>query len=133
MKKTKKEIKEFLEAGKLKNLCNYIISDGTKLDIIDALKMMFDLGGEEYEITFESLPYSRGGRYARHTSTLHSTQSWFISIGITSGIYFIDTKTTSNSAACPAVKIPMFYTEKGRIFHNSIINDKIEELKTKLL
>ena len=55
MKATKKEITALYEAGKLKDLCSHIITDGTKADIINALKIMFDLGGEEYEITFESL------------------------------------------------------------------------------
>ena len=78
MKTTKKEITALYEAGKLKDLCKHIISDGTKADIINALKLMFDMGGQEYEIIFHSLPYSRGGKYARHTSDLHSTQKWEI-------------------------------------------------------
>lgn len=132
MKANKKEIKQLLEAGKLYNLTNFVITDGTQSDLINALKMMFDLGREQYDVEFESLPYSRGGKYARHTTTLHSTQQWVVSQDAR-GAYFIDRFSTSKSANCPLVEVPKFYTEKGKAFHNAIIESKISELKQQLL
>lgn len=119
------------DAGKLKSLMHHIITDGTKKDIIDALYLLFKEEKQVYEITFESLPYSRGGNYKRHTSLLYSTQSWYIK-KYDSG-YAINTESTSKSAVCPLVIIPKFYTEAGRAFHNGIIETKINELKKQLL
>ena len=133
MKTTKKEIAALYAAGKLNSLLANIISNNSKADIINALKLIFDKERDEYSAFFESVPYSRGGKYARHTSTLHSNQSWFLTKGVSTGNYFIDTKSTSNSANCPAVIIPKFYTEVGRIFHNSQIELEIERLKNELL
>lgn len=130
--KTKKEIKELYDAGKLKNLMQCIITDGTKKDIVDALYLLFKQEKEVYEVNFESLPYSRGGKYARHTSTLHSTQRWEVVEYGASG-YIIETNSTSKSAACPLVVIPKFYTEAGKTYHNGIIETKINELKKQLL
>ena len=130
--KTKKEIKQLLEAGKLNMLINYIITDGTKSDIINALFILFKHGGEEYNISFESLPYSRGGRYARHTSTLYSTQKWEI-CGTDENGYYISKSSTSKSAACPDVIVPTFYTEIGKNYFNLIILSQIKELEKKLL
>ena len=132
MKTTKKEIKQLLETGKMSNLTNIVITDGTQSDLINALKMMFDLGREQYEITFESLPYSRGGKYTRHTSTLHSTQKWeIVEYGISG--YCVNRTSTSKSANCPLVEVPKFYTEKGKAFYNAAIESKISELKQQLL
>lgn len=128
--KTKKEISELLNAGKLDSLMNHIITNGTKRDIIDALYLLFQKGSDSYNITFESVPYSRGGKYARHTSTLHSTQSWKIEEIGESG-YCIVTESTSKSGACPTVIVPKFYTEVGKVHHNMILQGQINELEAK--
>jgi hypothetical protein len=128
---TKKEVKELYEAGKLKGLMMHIISDGTKSDVINALQMLINYGGGEETITFESVPYSRGGKWKRHTSTLSSTQKWEVVEG-GSG-YYVSCSSSSISGNCPAVVVPKFYTEKGKEFHNGIIYTKIQELKKKLL
>ena len=129
---TKKEIKSLYENWKLSGLMNNIISDGTKSDIINALYLLFQKGGEEYNVSFESLPYSRGGRYARHTSTLDSTQKWEIKKSL-EGNYYISTSSTSKSANCPSVIVPKFYTEIGKMYYNSIIIEKIQKLEKQLL
>lgn len=129
--KTKKEIKELLESGKLENLKKHIITDGTKSDIINALYLLFAKGKDEYNISFESVPYSRGGKYARHTSTLHSTQKW--EVVDLSGEYYVLTYSSSKSANCPPVVIPAFYTETGKNFYNSLIEIKISELQKRIL
>ena len=129
---TKKEIKAAYEAGKCENLMEYIVTDSTKSDIINALYLLFKKGGDEYQISFESLPYSRGGKYRRHTSTLVSVQSWKVD-QYENGEYFIRTNSSSKSAACPEVVVPKFYTEKGKVFHNFILNKQIEELRGLLL
>ena len=130
-KMTKKEIKSLFENGKLKSLMSNIIYDGTKQDAIDALCLLFKKGSDEYNVTFESLPYSKGGKYARHTTTLHSTQSWEIKEYIAG--YYISINSTSKSANCPPVIVPKFYTEKGKNFYNSKIKSQIQELENKLL
>jgi len=130
--KTKKEIAELLNAGRLSNLMENIITDGTKRDTIDALYLLFKQGDDSYDITFESIPYSRGGKYARHTSTLHSTQSWKI-IEDCNGCWHISTESTSKSGACPSVIIPKFYTEAGKSYYNAQILSKINELQKQLL
>ena len=129
---TKKEIKAAYEAGKCENLMEYIVTDSTKSDIINALYLLFKKGGDEYQISFESLPYSRGGKYRRHTSTLVSVQSWKVD-QYENGAYYIRTNSSSKSAACPEVVVPKFYTEKGKVFHNFILNKQIEELRGLLL
>ena len=129
---TKKEVKNLYDSGKLSNLTNYVISNGTKADIIDALQLLLNKGSEEYDVRFESLPYSRGGKYARHTSALCSTQKWEVVEGGISGFY-IYKSSTSKSAACPSVVVPKFYTEIGKKFFNDGILDQIEQLKKKLL
>ena len=128
---TKKEIKSLYESGKLSLLMNNIVSDGTKKDLIDALYLLFKKGSDEYIIEFESVPYSRGGKWRRHTSTLHSVQSW--KIEERDGSYYITTRSTSKSDNCPTVIVPKFYTEKGKKHYNSIITEKIQELEKKLL
>lgn len=130
--KTKKEIKELLEAGKLENLKKYIITDGTKKDEIDALYLLFKQESDEYNITFESVPYSNGGKYARHTSTLHSTQKWEVVEFGNSG-FCIEKTSTSKSGACPDVIVPKFYTEVGKNWHNSLIENKIKELQKRTI
>lgn len=129
--KTKKEIKQLLESGKLESLKNYIIYDGTKKGLIDALYLLFEQNSLEYQISFQSLPYSRGGKYALHTSTLYSTQKWEVVEG--GNGYYIYKSSTSKSANCPSVIVPKFYTESGKVFYNSIIENKIKELKNQLL
>lgn len=128
--KTKKEIAELLNAGKLTNLMMHVITDGTKRDIINALHLMFKQESDSYDITFESIPYSRGGKYARHTSTLHSTQSWKI-IEDYNGCWYITTESTSKSGACPPVIVPKFYTQVGKVHHNMILQGQINELEAK--
>ena len=128
---TKNEIKSLFENGKLKSLMSNIIYDGTKQDAIDALYLLFKKGSDEYNVTFESLPYSKGGRYTRHTTTLHSTQSW--EIKEYDGCYYVSVNSTSKSANCPSVIVPQFYTEKGKNFYNSKIKAQIQELENKLL
>jgi len=129
--KTKKEIKSLYDAGKLKNLIPYIITDGTKKDAVNALYLLFKEERGEYRVAFESLPYSRGGKYARHTSTLYSSQRWEVrEIG---GEFYVEKSSSSKSSACPPVMVPKFYTEAGKIFHNSLIEKKIDELKNELL
>ena len=132
MKITKKEIRNLLEAGKLNELQQYIISDNTKADKINALQILFKKEKDFYNIEFESLPYSRGGRYKRHTSTLHSVQSWELKFSEYYG-WYIATSSSSNSANCPPVDVPIFYTEAGRAFHNQKIQQQIDELKSKML
>lgn len=129
---TKKEIKELYKAGKLKGLMNHIITDGTQSDIIDCLYLLFKKGGDSYEVTFESIPYSRGGKYRRHTSTLRSVQTWGIEYWENSG-YNIVSSSSSKSGNCPVVIVPKFYTEKGKQFFNSKIENEINKLKMKLL
>ena len=129
---TKKEIKSLYENKKLKYLNEYVIFDGTKKDLIDALYLLFKKGSDEYNIDFESVPYSRGGKYKRHTSTLHSTQKWEIKKSLEDN-YYISTSSTSKSANCPSVIVPKFYTEKGKQFFNSKIENEINKLKMKLL
>ncbi len=131
MKKiTKKEVKSIYEAGKCANLMKHIITDGSKKDTIDALYLLFKTGSGSYERTFESVPYSRGGKYARHTSTLHTTQSWGVEELGASG-YCILTHSTSNSRNCPPVVVPTFYTEVGKAYYNAKIQGKINELEAK--
>lgn len=130
---SKKEVKQLYEAGKLKPLMMHIISDGTKSDIIDALQLLINCGGSSETIKFESLPYSRGGKYARHTSTLTSVQSWQVCRCGDDGDFYITKESTSKSANCPNVVVPKFFTEKGQQFHNSIIRQEIESLKRKLI
>lgn len=129
--KTKKEIKKLYEAGKLTRLMPHIITDGTKADIINALFLLFKQGSQEYNITFESLPYSRGGKYKRHTSTLHSNQKW--EICEIDNEYYVRKSSTSSSASCPDVIVPKFYTETGKAFHNAKIQEQIDKLKKQLL
>lgn len=129
---TKKEIKSLYESKKLNSLLYSILYDGTKADLINALYLLFKKGGEEYNVSFESLPYSRGGRYVRHTSTLYSTQKWEIKESA-EGNYYISTSSTSKSANCPVVIVPKFYTEKGKQFFNSKIENEINKLKRQLL
>ena len=133
MKTSKKEIKNLLDAGKLKDLIQYVVTDTTKADLINALYLLFSKGGDQYHITFESLPYSRGGKYARHTSTLNSTQNWQVKKSEATENYYINTWSTSNSAACAPVIVPKFYTESGKNYHNGLINGQIERLKKQLL
>jgi len=128
---TKKQVKELFEAKKLTRLMNYIITDGTKTDTINALYLLMSKGGDEYDITFESVPYSRGGKYKRHTSTLCSAQKWEVIEGDNG--YYISRSSTSRSANCPSVIVPIFYTETGRQYYNSIINNKIEVLRAQLI
>ena len=128
---TKKEIKSLYENKKLKYLNEYVIFDGTKKDLIDALYLLFKKGSDEYNIDFESVPYSRGGKWTRHTSTLHSVQSW--KIEERDGLYYITTRSTSKSDNCPAVIVPKFYTEKGKKHYNYIIIETIQALEKKLL
>lgn len=130
--KTKKEIKQLLEAGKLRNLMKYIITDGTKSDTINALYLLFKQNSGEYNITFESCPYSRGGKYRRHTTTLHSTQKWEVVEYGSSG-FDVEKTSTSKSGACPSVIVPKFYTESGKNFYNSVIEKQIAELQNKML
>jgi len=132
MKVTKKQVKELLEAKKLASLIQYVITDGSKSDMVNALHILINTGSAEYKVSFESLPYSRGGKYARHASTLYSTQKWEVKENYEGSLY-ISTGSTSNSAACPSVNIPMFYTEIGRNFHNFQIESKIEKLKLKMI
>ena len=112
-------------------LKHYIITDGSKRDTIDALYLLFKQGSDEYQISFQSLPYSRGGKYARHTSTLYSVQKWEI-IEMSDGFY-IYKSSTSKSASCPDVIVPKFYTETGKAFHNAKIQEQIDKLKKQLL
>ena len=128
---TKNEIKSLFENGKLKSLMSNIIYDGTKQDANDALYLLFKKGSDEYNVTFESLPYSRGGRYAKHTSTLHSTQSW--EIKEYDGCYYVSVNSTSKSANCPSVIVPNFYTEKGKNYFNNKIQSNIDSLQKQLL
>ena len=130
--KTKKEIRELLINGKLNNLLKYTINNGTTDDKVDALYLLFKQESDSYVVEFESLPYSRGGKYARHTSTLTSHQTWRVVEYGVSG-YGIETERTSKSANCPSVIIPKFYTEKGRNYHNAKIYEKIKELENELL
>ena len=130
--KTKKEIRELLKSGKLNNLLKYTINNGTTADQVDALYLLFKQESDIYVVEFESLPYSRGGKYARHTSTLTSHQTWRVVEHGVSG-YVIETERTSKSANCPSVIIPKFYTEKGKNYHNAKIHEKIKELENKLL
>lgn len=129
--KTKKEISKLLEDGYLESLKKYIVTDGTKKDTVDALYLLFKKNSDTYEVTFESLPYSKGGRYLRHRTTLFSIQRWEI-IGDTNG-FRIYCSSTSKSLNCPRVIVPMFYTEKGKTFYNSKIENEIKKLKEKLL
>jgi hypothetical protein len=92
---------------------------------------MFKQGSGEYNVSFESVPYSRGGKFKRHTSTLHSTQKWEIVDGVNE--YYISTSSSSRSGACPSVKVPMFYTEVGKTAYNQGILNQISELQKKLL
>lgn len=129
--KTKKEINKLLEDGCLENLKRYIITDGTKKDTIDALYLLFKKNYDTYEVTFDSLPYSKGGRYLRHTTTLLSVQRWEIIEDING--FRVYCSSTSRSLNCPPVIVPMFYTEKGRVFYNSKIESEIKKLQEKLL
>ena len=131
MKITKKQIKKLVDANQVDALLKHIITNGTKKDKIDALSLLFKSSGEEYEISFESVPYSRGGRYTRHTSTLTSTQKWEVVEGCER--FYIKTSSTSNSGACPAVIIPKFYTPAGKEFHNDNIRARIAELELQKL
>lgn len=129
--KTKKEITELYKSGSLNKLMAHIITDNTQSDIVNALYLLFKAERGEYNVTFESVPYSRGGRYARHTSTLHSIQSW--DVYCFDGNYYIRTNSTSKSVACPPVIIPKFYTEKGKAYFNSKIHAQISDLQKKIL
>ena len=130
--KTKKEIRELLKSGKLTNLLTHTITNGTTVDQVDALYLLFKQEFDSYVVEFESLPYSKGGRYKRHTSILTSHQIWRVVEYGVSG-YVIETERTSKSANCPSVIIPKFYTEKGKNYHNAKIYEKIKELENKLL
>ena len=132
MKTTKQEVKIAYENGKMDELLQYIITDGTKSDIVNALYLMLKNNSGEYEATFDSVPFSKGGKYKRHTTKLKTTQKWEIIYNENTG-YFIKTSRTSNSANCPAVVIPKFYTEKGKEFHNSIIQKQIQDLTKNIL
>ncbi len=132
MKMTKKEIRIAYDNGEMRNLMPYIITDETKLDTVNALYLMFLKGSGEYEVTFDSVPFSKGGKYKRHTTKLKTTQKWEIIYNEHTG-YFIKTSSTSNSANCPAVIIPKFYTEKGKEFHNAVIQKQIQDLSKNIL
>jgi len=129
---TKKEVKELLNAGKLTELKKYIITDGSTSDTINALHLLMAKKSDEYYVSFESLPYSRGGKYKRHTSTLSSIQKWEVKVS-PEGNYYVDKSSTSKSVNCPTVIVPKFYTEIGREYHNRLINIKIDDLKKQLI
>jgi len=109
---TKIQIAQLVKEGKIENLKKHLVFFNKK-QLIDALHLMFNEKNTSYDVSFESVPYSRGGKYARHTGTLNSTQSWSIQEYGVSG-FMVLTNSTSKSGNCPFVVIPTFGTVEAK-------------------
>jgi hypothetical protein len=69
--------------------------------------------------SFESLPYSKGGRYARHTSTLYNTTTFVFN----KYNNFIELFNSSKSANCPSFSIIVYSDASLNTIHNELLKE----------
>jgi hypothetical protein len=107
---TKSEVRQLIANGKVENLMKYCVYfNDSQLE--SAIYQMLNTKEGSYVVSFQSLPYSKGGKYARHTSTLTSLQEW--KVVLWNDKYYVETYSSSKSAACPSVKVPKFGTKSA--------------------
>jgi hypothetical protein len=86
---------------------------------LNALKKVEKILNESNGMTtsFQSLPYSKGGRYARHTSTLYNTTTFK---KFNNEVTLLN---SSNSANCPIFSIEVYSDAKLEAMHNELLKE----------